>query len=47
MKTPPIGLVHEATIRIDETLIVPRLPAAIYRDMAASASAMKSMRISS
>jgi fluoroacetyl-CoA thioesterase len=29
MKTPPIGLVHEATIRIDETLVVPRLPAAL------------------
>jgi len=29
MKTPPVGLVHEATIHIDETLIVPRLPAAL------------------
>jgi len=29
MKNPPLGLIHEASIRIDETLVVPRLPRAL------------------
>jgi len=29
MKNPPIGLVHKATLHIDETLVVPNLPKAL------------------
>ena len=29
MKNPPLGLVHQATLAIDETLVVPRLPKAL------------------
>ena len=29
MNNPPLGLVHEATLHIDETLVVPNLPKAL------------------